>query len=255
MTPQMSDEFTAALRTLLVQRTEEEGARRTKLRWRWLAAGALGLLLTSGTTVAVANWLVLPGGTAITPVASRHEAKGTGPKTISLGAPPESATAVSFDLTCLSAGTFELGKSGASMTCTEADAGTRSGRSSGTLPLSSLEGETFTLGADENASWELSIEYVNEISTDWATNDKNETFGVENENGSPDLVAVIATNGRQGYVKRVDFEEADGTAATREFTSPEDALKWQEQRRGKSFSIPVYEFDGSTVIGEFVVRG
>jgi len=76
----------------------------------------------------------------------------------------------------------------------------------------------------------------------------------KNPNGIPDLIAVVATNGLQGYVHRAELEEADGTAAAREFTSPEDAIRWQEERAGKTFTVPVYEADGTTQIGEFVIE-
>ncbi|MFK4296236.1 hypothetical protein ABH924_001373 [Arthrobacter sp. GAS37] len=50
-----------------------------------------------------------------------------------------------------------------------------------------------------------------------------------------------------------DLEEADGTAAMKTFNSPQDALDWQKPRSGKSFPFPVYEVDGKTLIGEFVI--
>ena len=36
-------------------------------------------------------------------------------------------------------------------------------------------------------------------------------------------------------------------------TSPADAIAQQEATAGKSRSVPVYESDGETVIGEFVI--
>lgn len=63
-----------------------------------------------------------------------------------------------------------------------------------------------------------------------------------------------ATNGRDdGYVKRADLEAADGTAAAEHFKSPEGSLRWQEENEGKTVSLPVYEEDGRTAIGTFVV--
>lgn len=70
--------------------------------------------------------------------------------------------------------------------------------------------------------------------------------------GEPDLISVIATNGALGHVYRTELEDANGTTAAQEFTTPEDALAWQEARRHPTHS-PVYESDGTTQIGEFRV--
>jgi hypothetical protein len=95
---------------------------------------------------------------------------------------------------------------------------------------------------------------VNQETTTWGVNADGDTYGVQNENGLPDLIAVAATNGREdGYVKRADLEAADGTAAAKHFKSPEDALRWQEENERKSLGVPVYKEDGKTVIGTFVV--
>ena len=120
--------------------------------------------------------------------------------------------------------------------------------------MSVLRGTTFTLTTDPDAEWDLTLAYVNEELTDWATNESGQTYGAENPDGIPDLIAVVATNGREGYVHRVELEEATGTAAAGEFTSPEDAIRWQEERAGKTFTVPVYEADGTTQIGEFVIE-
>jgi hypothetical protein len=60
-------------------------------------------------------------------------------------------------------------------------------------------------------------------------NAKGQTFGAPNEKGSPDLIPVRATNGAIGYALWADFisHGAEGD------------------------SFPVYESDGTTVIGEF----
>ncbi|MFT4213233.1 MAG: hypothetical protein QM622_00430 [Microbacterium sp.] len=56
-------------------------------------------------------------------------------------------------------------------------------------------------------------------------------------------------------MKKTELEDADGTAAARSFTSPQDALDRQEEEVGKEHRIPVYELDGTTVIGEFLISG
>jgi hypothetical protein len=103
------------------------------------------------------------------------------------------------------------------------------------------------------ARWKLTAQYVDTKITDWAVNSNGDTYGAENENGSPDLVAVIATNGTSGYAYRTDLEDANGTTASKTFKSPADALAWQESVAGKTFVVPVYDATGKTVVGEFVI--
>lgn len=253
MTPVMSAEFRQGLRIELVHRAERDAQRRRRRRWRWISGSTLGVLLAGGATFAAADLFSQPGAPVTSTVAEEVAVSETGTRTTDLGPAPDSATGVWVDVTCLTAGTFELGSGGAALTCTEVDAGSEQGRAWGPFPLSVLEDDTFTLTTAPDAAWELTLAYVDEESTEWATNESGQTYGVENSNGSPDLIAVIATNGRAGYVHRAELEEANGTAAAREFTSPEDALQWQEERAGKTFTVPVYEADGTTPIGEFVI--
>jgi len=90
----------------------------------------------------------------------------------------------------------------------------------------------------------------------YAVNTNGDTYGSAADSDAPgnepDLIRAVATNGKEGYVKKTELEEADGTAASRGFTSPEDALRWQEANRGDRY-VPVYEVDGETVIGEFLI--
>ena len=92
----------------------------------------------------------------------------------------------------------------------------------------------------------------------YATNEHGLTYGsaadATSPGGEPDLIAAMTTDGRDGYVRKTDLDDADGTTAAASFTSPEDALAWQAERQAMGdIAIPVYERDGTTVIGEFVV--
>lgn len=98
------------------------------------------------------------------------------------------------------------------------------------------------------------VQFATYVPTRLGVNAKGQTYGVSSSTqGDPDLVAVSATNGQQGYVYREDLEDADGTNAAEKFTSPEDAMEWQERNRGVTHVMPVYEPDGETQIGEFRV--
>lgn len=63
----------------------------------------------------------------------------------------------------------------------------------------------------------------------------------------PDLILVVATNGKEGYVYRDVLEEATGGNAR----TPNEMLAFQENLRPTA--LPVFERDGVTIIGEFPV--
>jgi len=93
----------------------------------------------------------------------------------------------------------------------------------------------------------------------YETNAAGETYGsaadATSPENEPDLIRAQATNGKTGYVKKVDLDAANGTTAAESFKSPEDALRWQETEGQLDHTIPVYDVDGVTQIGEFTVVG
>jgi len=90
--------------------------------------------------------------------------------------------------------------------------------------------------------------------TVWETNESGVTYGsalkATSPSDEPALILVVATNGKEGYVYRDDLAVIEGTG----FKSPDEALKWQNSMAGKIGSVSVYEVDGKTVIGEFVIQ-
>lgn len=90
--------------------------------------------------------------------------------------------------------------------------------------------------------------------TVWPKNDKGVTYGsgadAVSPEDEPDLIRVIATNGKEGYAYRTDLEEPAPS-------SPAAAIAQQEARNGKPVTkvIPVYEKDGVTKIGAFSIEG
>ena len=79
------------------------------------------------------------------------------------------------------------------------------------------------------------------------------TFGVIGESTEPELIGVYATNGKQGYVWKAELDMASGSP--NQFSSPEEALAWQAEFGHQDRSVAVYDSDGKTVIGEFVIVG
>lgn len=88
-------------------------------------------------------------------------------------------------------------------------------------------------------------------------NAKGLTFGsaadAPSSDAEPDLIKVLATNGKEGYAYKSDLAAATGDTAMASFKSPEDAIKWQQAHQGKATAVKVYDVDGVSVIGEFVV--
>lgn len=249
----VDDVFSDALRAQLIARVEKAAPAPTRKRSRlWTGTAVFaGLGLLGGVGAAAAGLFVTPGSPLVTPLASAVTETHTGTATVQLGPVPEGSTGIEMQLHCLSPGTFEYGR-GASTTCDQDDVGTPQDWTGYTIPLTPGE-ESITITTSPEASWKLSARYVNTEITDWAVNAEGDTYGAQNENGSPDMVAVMATNGTRGYVYRTELEDADGTAAMKTFKSPADALAWQEARLGKDFAIPVYDVTGKTVVGEFVI--
>lgn len=248
--------FSKALEEELVSRVQKASPARTRKRTRmWLGAGVLaGAGILGGVGATAAGLFVTPGANQVTPLSTPVTAATyQGTATIELGEPPEGTTGIQMDFTCLTAGRFEY-QDGSSSTCSPADAGTRQGWAGYLVKLAPGQ-HSVTFKTEPENRWQLTAKYVNVEITDWATNADGNSYGVQNDNGTPDMIAVIATNGTSGYVYRTELEDANGTAAMKTFKSPEEALAWQEARRGKTFSVPVYDSTGKTIVGEFVISG
>lgn len=87
------------------------------------------------------------------------------------------------------------------------------------------------------------------------TNANGEIFGsallLEQINVSPDLILAIGTNGKTGYVKAADLNMSN-------ITTPDQAVSFSSYVESQMAlttqappTIPLYESDGVTVIGEF----
>lgn len=92
----------------------------------------------------------------------------------------------------------------------------------------------------------------------YAVNESGQTYGLDwtgndYEEHAPDLIAAQGVNGRNGYVKRIDLEEAEGDGLV---NSPEEAVEYmkrKDQRKGDNYYIviPVFKKDGVTEIDQF----
>jgi hypothetical protein len=258
MTELMNSAFSDGLRNVLIQQVESAPQRRHRLQWRWGVGAVLALGLLGGGTALAAQLDLLPGAPAHSDLSSPVTVTRTGTATIQLRPKPKGATQVSLSLTAFDAGSFGLGRGGSSVTVSPADlpaantAGTN--RTTAYLELFQLDpgGTSFTITTStQTLRWTATLTWVSARTTAWAKNASGQTYGVQNEKGTPDLIAVTATNGKDGYVYGKDIDEIDGTTASKSFTSPQQALDWQKTHHGGD--IPVFKSDGTTKVGTFHV--
>lgn len=183
-----------------------------------------------------------PGGDIVTPLADPVTVTGSGTGDVPMGTPPAGTDAIAIQLTCLTAGRFEF-SDGAASVCGVADVGSLSAHAGYRLNAdAATRGTTITAAAGER--WSVTATYVSVTTSAWGLNARGQTFGVENDSGTPDLVSAYATNGRDGYVLATDL---DGATHPK---TPTDAATFQSPPR----TIPVYASDGTTQIGVFAIN-
>jgi hypothetical protein len=108
------------------------------------------------------------------------------------------------------------------------------------LPVQAGQHATI-IRAGDGQRWRLTATYAQVSTSDWGVNGNGQTYGVANDDGTPDLIAAIATNGKTGYVYARDLEQPAPT--TLQTGTPP----------GPTRTIPVYTSDGHTEIGQFLI--
>jgi hypothetical protein len=245
-TSSMDEPFAAALRDLLIEQVQgaDGPSRRPSRSRRWITRAGVVLVLAAGVggiAYATGAWTTPPGGNRITGLASPVTATGTGTRTVDLGQPPKGATAINLSFTCLTAGTFTFGD-GAGVQCDSADVRRRSPPvATYTLPIARRQHST-TIIATLGARWRLIATYASVTTTAWGVNASGQTYGVQNQHGIPDLMAAMATNHRSGYVYASQLDPEPKT--------PSQAIA---QNSASPRTLTVYESDGKTPIGRFVI--
>ena len=111
------------------------------------------------------------------------------------------------------------------------------------MPVAAGQDST-TITATPGARWHLTATYSTVTTTAWGVNATGQTYGIANQNGTPDLVAVVATNGRTGYVYATQLTSPAPT-------SPSQAIA---ENNSPPKTLTVYESDGKTPIGKFITR-
>jgi hypothetical protein len=246
---EMDHVFTTALREVLAATVEDTPRVRRRWRWRVGTGVFVGVTLVAGGVALASGVFNTPGAPVNTPLGNVVTATRTGTATIDLGTPPATSTDLSLSLTCLTVGTFYF-PNGSSESCDTADMSQLPlyRTASEVVPLApGVDSVTITTSA--NHSWTLQATYVNQVTTAWGVNAKGETYGVQNQSGTPDLIAVVIDQGTvHGYVEESELSCAAGGGVN----SPTEALKWDKESQNRNISIPVYESNGTTVIGTFI---
>ena len=245
MSVQMSQTFAVALRAELVECVRRDAVP-SRRRWWKAAAFTVATLVAAGSGVAIADQFgTTPGSNVVTPLAATVTVSASGTQTVELGKAPAGANHIDIKLTCLTAGRFVVAD-GASLVCTEGHPGRDD--TAGTilygLPLAPRQ-HTTTITAASGARWRLEATFSKVTTTAWGINANGQTYGVANANGTPDLVAAVATNGKDGYIYASQLQQPN-------YTSPAQALAAQKHHH--SGALRVYELDGKTVIGTFVLQ-
>lgn len=249
MSVEINEEFAAALRAMLVQEAQAGRARPRLLKWpRTVGLRVLlaGVVVTAGGGAAAATGVFsLPASTVTTQLATAVTVTGSGTEAINLGPQPQGANAISLTFSCLTPGWFVFAD-GSSEKCSARDL-QHPTTSTATLPLA-VGQVTTVITAGPGERWRATAFYASTTRLPYSTNASGQTYGVDGgQAGSPvhepDLVAVQATNGKLGYVYA---SQLDGPTPT----SPAQAVAENNQ---PARTIPVYESDGKTMIGQFKV--
>ncbi len=191
------------------------------------------LALTGALTGAAIIVSGLPGATTTSPLGDPVSGSYVGTANVEIGPVPAESEVVILDVTCTEGGTITVPLAGPGnptviWDCSDPIRSDTVHIADGLLPS---PGTTYiTITADPGTEWAVTARYGSSVTTEWAVNSAGQTYGVPNDNGTPDLVAAQATNGAQGYILDVEMAELDGEGF-----------------------INVYESDGTTVIGKFPI--
>jgi hypothetical protein len=239
----------AAFRTALIN--EVSRAKRPRRHRIWFGVGFAVILLASGAGgVATASFTTPPGTPVYKALTEEKTETFTESGSFDLGAPPPAdANSISFRATCLSEGTFWVENyGGISCDSTDGDSTRR-----GTVDLSLWQQSTLELELEPGTEVRISAAYSEVIQTEWGVNAAGETYGAQKNNREADLAPAWATNGRTGYIRLSEAAAAtfDPTKSTMEdlqvwLASPESRLDTH---------VPVYEADGKTIIGQYLIVG
>lgn len=250
---QQEKNFNGALRAVLMAQVDAAPKRKRARKRLWLGVGVVAAAGLFGTVSAgAAGILSCPGADQVNIVGEPIEGTHTGTVTLDIGPQPAGATDLIVDFTCLSPGFFEIADGG-TVDCPAA--GFDSSSSTwGRFDVSVAKGQsTMTIKAPASAKWKAKVMYAKYTPTKWAVNAHGQTYGVANADGQPVLLAVLASNGSPGYVFSSELNDASGVTAMKTIHDQEKLGEWMKKNRSKDIQVPVYQSDGTTVVGAFLI--
>jgi hypothetical protein len=249
--------FSNAFRTTLVEVARGNKPRRHRL---WFGAAFAGLLLATGAGgVATATLMTPPGAPVYEHLGETTTRSLTETGTLDLGAPPAGANSISFTVVCHTQGSWALEGYGAAPCFPDDLEHSRSG----SIPLTLSQQSVVLFELEPGTRLTITAAYSKKILTDLGINAAGETYGTGvgdpdssrvyemGENPGPDLIAAHATNCKTGYIRWEEENEATGG----NISSMEEAAEWMGGEVHEDHYIPVYEADGKTIIGEFLIAG
>lgn len=276
-TPEFDPERSAAIRAGLATTVEQPG-RMPVAGWRALAAVALaGVLVGGAVTAAVAANLprpdemvsasgelpvlpdgLLPGAPIVSLVGEPTTTLVSAPTQQGL-IPPRTATHVRVTVTCLTAGTtywgFDAGGNNPSSSCAEGELAD----SWMDFPLNDAALNTLFVTPDAGVEVIVTTQFLVSVGTEWGINAAGQTYGVAKPVlGDPDLIAAYGVDGTPGYVDAAALARVGATVPPLDEVRAHTAGVEGQSGTDLQFdsgggTLPLYESDGATVVGEFRV--
>lgn len=243
--PEMHPDVARAVREELATiGTKRSRLQRHQRRIRMLSI-SIAAILVAGVSIGAAIAVnAFPGSTTVTPVGGIRSATSTGTGALELGPAPKGATRVIVTLRCLNPqGTISI-KSVPQIKGNPFEVATFYCKGGGRVDpqgrvhpwhmndalLPSPGSSSITITADPGTKWTATGQYASSFMTPWAKNAHGQTYGQCNIDGCPQLIGARATNGKDGFVLATQWDAFQGSGY-----------------------IPVYESDGTTVIGRFSI--
>lgn len=253
--PQMSDGFADAFRRALITHVDAAPHARRRHRRSVLGGAIAAVTLLASTAIAAATGvLVLPESAQVTPVSSFVTGTYAGTETVQLGPAPDDAIGIVVSLHCLTPGYLGL-PGGAGVTCTADDLLRRDvqpGFVYDLIPLTDASDGALIVTAPAESNWTVLAAYATSSSSEWASNRNGESYGVVSATGPPELIAVRNADGATGYIRRTDLERAVGIVVVNSAPGSTGDITDVSADLARSSSIPLYDSDGTTQIGEFI---
>lgn len=233
--------FAAALRRELITLPQPKPIR-TRRRIAVIAGSALGAVALGG--VAAIAGLMPAGEVAAPPLAPPLIVNGIGPATVSVPAAPKGAAYLRVELACFdgtrcntAGGGVEGPDDGVTKVQRDALPVTDNVDPTNVQALDRLDPVSgVAIDVTAGTHWRLYAVYTDGLNSTTAPMDDGRTLGIPGNTFPPDLVPAVGTNGKAGWVEYNLLTYG---------ANPRLAVDGVQQA-----PIPVYDADGTTVIGE-----